>query len=129
MCLKKRQGNLKLSELDVVKIKKELYATKTNPIGVQSALAKKYDVSQTLLRLIKTGKAWKHVLPELNIKAQAQFRYGKNNHKTKLNEMVVKNIREIHKNKEMTYSQLARKYNVSHPTIRAIVLNKSWKDI
>ena len=54
--------------------------------------------------------------------------YGEGNHTCKLSEQDVKNIRNTPRERGYLV-KLSEKYNVSKPTIEAIVYNKSWKHL
>jgi DNA invertase Pin-like site-specific DNA recombinase len=51
-----RNGNSKLTEIDVIEIKKML----NDGMGVR-AIARLYNIYHSVISNIKTGKAWKHV--------------------------------------------------------------------
>jgi hypothetical protein len=52
--------------------------------------------------------------------------YGKNNHKTKLTENQVREIRHL-SSEGLSYVDLSKIYSMSAPTIRSICLRKIWK--
>jgi hypothetical protein len=50
------------------------------------------------------------------------------NPSAKLNDNIVKEIREFYKNNDCTYTDLIKKYKVCFTTISKVILNKSWID-
>lgn len=56
-------------------------------------------------------------------------RKGESHHKAKLTELQILQIREYHKNKEMTILEMSKIYNVHKKTISKIINNKIWKHI
>lgn len=53
---------------------------------------------------------------------------GEKNHQAKLTEVDVKEIRRIYTCSKLTYSQIAKEFNISDSTVREIVQNRLWKD-
>ena len=55
-----------------------------------------------------------------------QINSGESNGRSKINYSIAKNIRSD-KNNKMTYSQIARKYNISIGIVQKVVENRTWK--
>jgi hypothetical protein len=55
--------------------------------------------------------------------------YGENHPRAKLNNNDIKEIRFLHKNKLMKVKEIAKKFNISIPTLECIIYNKTWKHI
>ncbi len=58
-----------------------------------------------------------------------KIKYGEKNPMHKLSTNIVKEIREYFSNNKISYSQLAKKYNVSSMTIHRIITLKTWINI
>jgi hypothetical protein len=145
MFLKKRNGKIKgkehptqqgeknhqskLNQKQVEQIKRELFKTcnKKHKMGKQKELAERFNVSCTLIRYIKTGKAWPHVLPECTLKPLSKIRCGEDNNKAKLTEKEVLQIKKILKKNKKTISGIAKQFNVSRFAIQQINKGNSWK--
>lgn len=47
----------------------------------------------------------------------------------KVNEDMVRHIRQVHMTSDITYAKLARQFNISLNTAYNIALKRSWKDV
>ncbi len=54
---------------------------------------------------------------------------GERNHWAKLTEREVLEIREVHRNGQVTSAALAKKHNVSETTVSFIINRKRWKHV
>jgi hypothetical protein len=84
----------------------------------------KLGISPSLVSTILLGTNWSHLGPPLR---PGGFN-GSLNGAAKLNEEKVKEIRERDKRGEDSHA-LAREFNVTHKTIRGIVLRHRWKHV
>jgi len=74
---------------------------------------------------IKRGR---HISPPKN-DINPPIKYGEENNNCKLRKEQVKEIRELYKTKKITYSKLAKGFNISGGTISQIINNKTWKGV
>jgi DNA invertase Pin-like site-specific DNA recombinase len=77
-------------------------------------------VGASLISHIKSGKKWKHIIPEQNL--------SKKDLRRKLTENDIPIIRGMLK-KGSSRTEIARLFNVSSATIDNISKNKSWSHI
>ncbi len=64
------QQNKKLDKIKKLEIKYDLLEINTNNLKSVDFLGKKYNVSKTTILSIKQGKAWKHILENINEKVE-----------------------------------------------------------
>lgn len=61
--------------------------------------------------------------------SQPPVRFGEKNNKSKLSKADVIEIKKIFNSSNISQRKFAKKYNVSHGTIGAILRNKTWKEV
>jgi hypothetical protein len=110
----------KLKELQVLEIRNRYFEGNITQLD----LAKEYNVKESTINDIMSGRTWKHVGgPRINpghvwTKGTSQL----------LKEDVL-NIRYLFDNKLMSKNDIAKKYDVKEYTIRAILRKKTWKNL
>lgn len=113
----------KLTENDVITIKKSLIE------GVsQYELAKRFNISRTVITNIQRGKHWNHVIVD-GFTPFTKDLTGENNIKSKLNPDKVKQIRDLYKTGKYSYSQLSKMFGVTRSPIQRIIKGNSWKHV
>lgn len=98
---------------------------KPKQYGTISNLAKKYNISDSVIRSIAQGKLWQNISKDYNID------YSEKGVDSILTEnQVIEICEDLSKHKyHGQYTSLAKKYNVSPSTIKQIAYRNSWKHI
>lgn len=110
-----KNPNTLLVEDDILQIKELI------KLGMHlSEIAKKFNVSYSIISKIKRGKSWKHVGEDLS--------YLKYQNSIRLTEDEVKEIKLL-LNSGMKQKEIAKKFGVSASTICVIKKNKFWRNI
>lgn len=106
-----------LSEEEVIELR-QAYARKESPKNIYD---EKYSNRLTYAAFLNiwSGRRYKNIAPEL-------LELGRH---TKLNAQTVKDLKEDYYYKQMSYSQLAKKYNISKSTVGDIIRGKTWKQV
>jgi hypothetical protein len=110
-------GRSKLTEEDVVKIKRDSIHSKTD-------LAIIYDVTSKVIDNIKNNKNWKHI----NVKIEPAPSGINKGSKVKTSKLTEDDVVVIKQLLEQNYGvrELGRMFGVSHPQISLIKNNKAW---
>lgn len=111
----------KLKEKDI------LYIRKMKGEVMQKELAKRYNVSVSLISNIQKGKIWMHLKYDES-KVGAKFRSGEYSEKAKLNDVKIRIIRRCLQI-GMTQKEIAKIFNVVQTTISKVKSNKTYKTI
>ena len=113
----------KLTEKEVEEICIELL--KPREYGTINNLARKYNVSESVIRNIANGSNWRSVSSKFNLN------YSQKGVESILTEnQVIEICKELSRNKYRgQYTDLAKKYNASPSTIKQIAYRQSWKHI
>jgi len=117
-------GRAKLTDAQVVEIR-ERYQGQW---GSQSALAKEYGVSQGLISQIVKGEVWTH-LPVGDVGFSGRRPFGEDHPSATVTESDVRAIRAEAAAGGVSNRQIAKKYGVSHTTVRRIVDRQTWKHV
>jgi len=118
----------KLNLSDVESIKREL-CTGTS----MKVLSKQYDINYSTVQSIKCCSIWEEVLPELNSQLKSlvykDSYKGESNGCSKLTEVQVKEIKSLLNIKNMTMTDIGKKYGVSRTLIGHIKRGKLWSHV
>lgn len=107
--------NRRLTEHDVMEIK---FLIKEGKLTL-TEIAKRFNAVQASISLIKSGKTWKNVGEDVsNFKTPKRI--------SKLTEKLVKEIKLLLKENNLTQGKIAEIYNVSKKTINEINTGKKW---
>lgn len=113
----------KLSDNDVATIKKSLIE------GVsQYELAKRFNISRSVIGFIQNGKRWSHVKVD-DFTPYTKDSKGENNIKSKLNADEVRQIRNLYKTGKYSYGKLSKMFGVTKSPIQRILKGKSWTHV
>lgn len=110
-------GQAKLTEAEVIELRKA-YLKKESPTKIYNEKYKNKIHYNSFLN-IWTGRRYALIMPEV-------FEKGRH---TKLNETIVKQIRQEREKTNLSYDKLAKKYGVSKATIADIIKNRTWKNV
>ena len=110
-------GQAKLTEEEVIRLRKA-YQAKESPTEIyKNEYADKMHYNSFLN--IWCGRRYGLIMPEV-------FETGRH---TKLNAEIVRAIRKDRETTNLSYTQLAEKYNISRATIADIIKKRTWKDV
>ena len=128
-----KNGNCKLTEQDVIDIRK-LYSQG----GIsQYKLAEKYSVYRSTISSIIRGRLWPCIsdgiltaceIKERTHKSHKRTHKGENS-KSIFTEFDVISLRERYKNENISFCQLAKRYNASPSCIGRIIKGETWSHI
>lgn len=110
-----KAGSSKLNVEQVLEIRERFKKGETAKV-----LCKIFDISESHIIGLVKGKNWKKL--EEGIQPEIK-------RKTKLNAEQVKQIIEALKDQNVSYTQIAKKFNVSEHTIRSIKNKETWKEL
>lgn len=123
---KLQKSKLNLSEVE--SIKRELYKGTSMKV-----LSKQYGINYSTVQSIKRCSIWKEVLPELNDQLKSlvykDSYKGESNGCSKLTEVQVKEIKSLLSIKNMTMTDIGKKYGVSRTLIGHIKSGKLWSHV
>lgn len=95
-----------------------------------TAIAKEFDVSQSIITRINQGKRWGFVgnyTYPLRKNAKEKSMQGEKNPSAKLTQPEVKEIRELLATTDLSQTKIAELFDVSRYPIRAINSGKLWE--
>lgn len=107
----------KLTEQEVIELRKA-YQNGESPSQIYQNKYKNILHYNSFLN-IWSGKRYKNIMPEV----------FKNKSHTKLNNEIVKKIREDRNKNQLSYQELSKKYNISKPTIADIIKKRTWINV
>ena len=114
----------RLSKIDVLKIREEVASGVSHRI-----LAKRYDVGQSQISNIATGRQWAHVGGERTwIGYKGRRARGEEHHAAKLTAEDVVKIRQAVA-AGATYVEVAESYGIEQSNVYCIVKRKTWKHV
>ena len=90
-----------------------------------AALARRFGISQTMVGRVRAGIAWAHV-PWEDGTAPQSMGPSPRGIGTVLDESIVREIRRLIDEDEMTFGQIARRYDVCAATISGINTGRIW---
>lgn len=112
-------GGCKLTDADVIEIRNLAV------VCHHKEVANRYGISRSMVGKIVSGKGWSHLGGPITPRAKS----GNNHPKASLTWEIVREIRRIHSNKEMSQASIAKKFNTSCATINRVVKNVLWREI
>lgn len=96
--------------------------------GEQTALAKEYGVSQSLIAKIVRGEVWIHLDPKYRPKACREARGGEAHGAAKLTSKKVRTARRAYV-RGVSIATLAKRYGVRDAIMRDVLYGKTWKHV
>ena len=114
------KAHAKLTEEEIIYLRKA-YANRESP--KQIYLAKGYDKQMHYNSFLNiwTGQRYKTIMPEVFNKSIPRIQ--------KLTEEIVYQMKLDRKENNLSYSKLAKKYNISKSTVSDIFNNRTWKHV
>ena len=106
----------KINEKDVIDIR--------NSVKTINSIASKYNISISMVKMIRNGKRWGHVQGG-KIVEKKENQLGANHPQSKLTEELVRYIRASEKN----YKELAQELGFNQMTIYDALMYKTWKHV
>jgi len=99
--------------------------------GEQTATAKRYGVSQSLVTKIVRGEVWMHLDPDYKPKVCLDARTPKSGELHGRAKLTWKNVRAMRRgySKGVSIARLAKRYEVAGCIARDIVYGKTWKHV
>lgn len=110
-------GKAKLTEAEVIELRKA-YLKKESPTKIYNEKYKDKMHYNSFLN-IWAGRRYALIMPEV-------FEKGRH---TKLNEKIVKQIRQERKETNLSYDKIAKKYGISKATVADIIKKRTWKNV
>ena len=96
--------------------------------GIVSHIAKKFNISRSLIQHIKRGDMASYIAPDIELKHIRNY-CGENHFKTKLTITQVREIKKLLGSTRIRICDIAKTYKVKGPTIAAIRDGRTWKNI